>query len=88
MGGGGGGGEVRWRGEESGVPGENPDNQLWSENATYQSPKTQAPTKTRTRTLTLAAGLSCYLLVSQRLSNRLVYLRGGSAQTIVYVLPH
>ena len=40
--------------EETGVPGENPWRQV-SENATYHSPKIQAPSKTRTRTIALVA---------------------------------
>ena len=42
-------------GEETGVPGENPW-QWASENATYKSPKIQAPTETQTRTMALVAG--------------------------------
>ena len=43
------------RGEETGVPGENP---WWraSENATYYSPKIQAPSETWTRAVALVAG--------------------------------
>ena len=42
-------------GEETGVPGENP---WWwaSENATYYSPKIQAPSETRTRAVALVVG--------------------------------
>ena len=42
-------------GEETGVPGENPW-QRASENATYHSPKIQAPSETRTRAVALVAG--------------------------------
>ena len=42
-------------GEETGVPGENPWRQA-SKNATYYSPKIQAPSETRTRTIALVAG--------------------------------
>ena len=44
-----------WVGEETGVPRENP----WrrpSENVTYQSPKIQASSETRTRTIALVTG--------------------------------
>ena len=53
-------------GEETGVPGENP---WWraSENATYYSPKIQAPSETQTRTIALVAGkesrrANCYTM--------------------------
>ena len=42
-------------GEETGVPGENPWRRA-SENATYYSPKIQAPSETRTREVALVAG--------------------------------
>ena len=42
-------------GEETGVPGENPWRRA-SENATYYSPKIQAPSETRTRAVALVAG--------------------------------
>ena len=42
-------------GEETGVPGENPW-QRASENITYYSPKIQASSGTRTRTIALVAG--------------------------------
>ena len=42
-------------GEETGVPGENPW-QRASENATYYSPKIQAPSETRTRAIALVVG--------------------------------
>ena len=41
--------------EETGVPAENPWRQA-SENATYYSPKIQAPSEFRTHTLALVAG--------------------------------
>ena len=43
-------------GEETGVPGENPWRRA-SENATYYSPKIQAPSDTRTRAVALVTGL-------------------------------
>ena len=42
-------------GEETRVPGENPWRRA-SENATYYSPKIQAPSETRTRAVALVAG--------------------------------
>ena len=42
-------------GEETGVPGEKPRRRA-SENATYYSPKIQAPSETGTRAVALVAG--------------------------------
>ena len=64
-------------GEQTGVPGENPWRRA-SENATYQSPKIQAQSKTWTCTTASVAG------EESRCANRYTTRRPRSAQTIVH----